>query len=132
MTIGRTRDVGVNPSEFKQRTKMFALRVVGLTNALPRSRQADVIGRQLLRAGTSVGANYRAACRARSRADVVAKMKIVKEECDESGYWMELLAESGAVKPRLLQDLMNEADELLAMVVASIKTARSGKQVSNR
>jgi len=72
----------MDSGEFRERTKTFALRIIRLTNALPRSRATDVIGRQLLRSGTSVGANYRAACRARSRADFVAKMKIVEEECD--------------------------------------------------
>lgn len=81
----------------------------------------------MLRSGTSVGANYRAACRARSRADFVAKMKIVEEECDESIYWLELLAEAGSVKAERLVDLLNEANELLSLTVASIKTARSGK-----
>ena len=118
----------MNPEELKKRTKAFALRIIRLTEALPKSRASDVIGRQLLRSGTSVGANYRAACRAKSRADFAAKMKIVEEECDESVYWMELLIESGKVKAGLLQDLTREADEILSVVVASIKTVRSRKQ----
>jgi four helix bundle protein len=115
----------MTPDELKKRTKAFGLRVIRLTEALPKSRTSGVIGRQLLRSGTSVGANYRAACRAKSRADFAAKMKIVEEECDESVYWMELLIESGTVKAELLEDLMNEGDEILSVVVASIKTARS-------
>lgn len=115
----------MKPDEFKGRTQAFALRVIRLVRALPKERTADVMARQLLRCGTSVGANYRAACRAQSRADFVAKMRIVEEECDESLYWMELLIEAGIVEEARLRDLMREANEILAMVVTSIKTARS-------
>ncbi|MBP7591354.1 MAG: four helix bundle protein [Chloroflexi bacterium] len=111
----------------KQRTKEFSLRVIRLTEALPNTRTADVIGRQLLRSGTSVGANYRAASRAKSPADFIAKMGIVEEEADESIYWMELLVESDIVKESLLQPLMQEANELLAITVASINTAKKRK-----
>jgi len=110
--------------EFKKRTKAFALRVIRLVDSLPKSRIASAIGGQLLRAGTSVGANYRAACRARSTADFTAKMGIVEEECDESSYWMELLIEAGIVKGSRLASLLNEANETLAMTVSSIKTSR--------
>lgn len=112
---------------FKQRTKAFALRVVRLVETLPKSGTASVIGRQLLRSGTSVGANYRSVCRARSRADFVAKMGVVEEECDEALYWMELLVESGQMDVARLKDLQKEACEILSMVVTSIKTARSRK-----
>jgi four helix bundle protein len=91
---------------------------------LPKTRTAEVIGKQLLRAGTSVGANYRAACRAKSTRDFIYKMGLVEEEADESLYWMELLLEAGLVKLERLQPLMVEADELIAITVASIKTAR--------
>jgi len=101
------------------------LRVIRLCQSLPNDRTANVITRQLIRCGTSVGANYRAACRARSQADFVAKLKIVEEECDEAAYWMELLVESELVPAHLLQGLRQEADELLAITVSSIKTARS-------
>jgi len=84
----------------------------------------DVIGKQLLRSGTSVGAHYRAACRAKSDADFVSKMAIVLEEADESLFWLELLVESGTMDEQRLRPLMDEADELVAMVVASINTAR--------
>ena len=114
--------------DLKQRTKAFALKIIQLVESLPKGRTTDVIGRQLLRCGTSVGANYRAACRARSRADFVAKMKIVEEECDEALYWIELLKDSGEMEPALLKDIMQEADAILALVVASIKTARSRKE----
>lgn len=83
-----------------------------------------MIGRQLLRSATSVGANYRAVCRAKSRPDFIAKLGIVEEECDESIYWIEMLVETNHVKPVLVSDLMKEAEEILAIVVASAKTAR--------
>jgi four helix bundle protein len=115
----------MSPDEMKQRTKAFSLRVLKLVQALPRSRVGDILGRQLLRAGMSVGANYRAACRAKSRADFVNKLKIVEEECDEARFWMEILAESGLVKASRLAGLMSEGDTILAIVVASAKTARA-------
>ena len=97
------------------------------SNLCPKERIAGVLGRQLLRAGTSVGANYRAACRAKSQADFVAKMGIVEEEADEALYWMELLVEAGIVKAQKLECLMKETDEILSITVASIKTARKNK-----
>lgn len=121
----------MNPDDFKRKTRAFAIRVIRLVQALPKLSVGDVLGKQLLRCGTSVGANYRAACRAKSRADFIAKMKIVEEECDESLYWMDLLIESEQVKAALLRDLMKEAEEILALVVASIKTARSSTQSSS-
>ena len=87
----------MNADDLKQRTKSFALRIIRLIESLPPGKTTDVIGKQLLRSGTSVGANYRAACRARSQADFISKMGIVLEEADESAYWMELLIESGAI-----------------------------------
>ena len=122
----------MNPEEFKKRTKAFALRIVRLVEALPESGTAAVIGKQLLRSGLSVGANYRAACRARSRADFIAKMGIVEEECDEAVYWLELLTEGGAVETPRVEDLMREADEILALVVTSIRTARARKESAIR
>jgi len=113
--------------EMKRRTKEFALRVIRLVQSLPKGQMADVLGKQLLRSGTSVGANYRAACRAKSRADFISKMGIVEEEADESMYWMELLIESGLVQHDRVADLLNEADQLIAMTVSSIQTARSNK-----
>ena len=112
--------------EFRARTKSYALRVIKLVDALPHDTVAKTLGHQLLRSGTSVGANYRASIRARSRADFIAKMGIVEEECDESLYWMELLIESGRMKPDRLSDLQREGGEILAITVASIKTARRG------
>lgn len=94
---------------------------------LPKNRIANVLGKQLLRSGTSVGANYRAACRAKSRADFISKMGTVEEEADETLYWLELLLDAKLVVPNQIQQLHREADEILAMVVASIKTARRNK-----
>ena len=114
----------MDKEDMKRRTKKFALRVIRLVESLPNERTAEVIGRQLLRSGTSVGANYRAACRAKSTADFIAKMGTVEEEADESSYWMELLVEAEIVKADRLESLMKEADELLAITVASINTAK--------
>jgi four helix bundle protein len=114
----------MTPAEMKERTKRFGLRVIRLVESLPKGRTADVIGKQLLRAGTSVGANYRAACRARTQAELVAKMGIVEEEADEAHYWMELLLEADMMKPQRMKDLMHEAGEILAIVISSINTAR--------
>lgn len=111
--------------EFKRRTKAYAIRVIRLVESLPKGGTAFVIGRQLIRAGTSVGANYRAACRAKSRADFISKMTIVEEECDESLHWMELLVETNLVKASLIESLVKEGDELLAMTVASARSARA-------
>jgi four helix bundle protein len=119
--MGDVQDLG-------HRTKAFALRVVRLVRALPRDAVADVIGRQLLRAGTSVGANYRSARRAKSVADFINKMGTVEEEADECGYWFELLVESGLVKSTRLKPLMAECDEILAIIVASIRTAKRGRR----
>ena len=111
--------------ELLLRTKSYALRVIKAVQALPRDDVARVLGKQLLRAGTSVGANYRAACRARSTADFVGKLKIVEEEGDESLYWMELLVESSIMPQRRLAALMREGDEIVSIVVAAIKTTRT-------
>lgn len=110
---------------FKRRTKQFALRAIELVDALPKKPAANVIGRQLLRSSTSVGANYRSACRGRPTADVIAKLAIVEEEADESMYWLELLVDSNLVAAQKVRELQREANELVAMTVASIKTLRS-------
>lgn len=114
--------------QLKERTFNFGVRVVKAVESLPKTEIGKTLGRQLLRAGTSVGANYRAAARARSRADFIAKLGIVEEECDETLYWMEMIVELELVKEARLAKLMNEANELLAIVVASIKTARSNRR----
>jgi four helix bundle protein len=108
----------------KDRTKQFALRVMRLYRALPRREEARIIGRQLLRSGTSVGANYRAACRARSKAEFVAKLGIVLEESDETVFWLELLQESSLVSAQKLAPLVQEARELTAIFVTSLCTAK--------
>ena len=112
---------------FKDRTKKLALQIIELVEELPNRRTADVIGRQLLRSATSVGANYRSACRGRSTADVLSKLAIVEEEADESVYWMELLVEAGIIPETRVSALMRETNEILAMTVASIKTLRKRK-----
>ena len=114
----------MNADEMKKRTRAFALRVIRLVEALPKVKTTDVIGKQLLRCGTSVGANYRASCRAKLQADFIAKMGIVEEEWDGSLFGMELLIASGRVKAERLTNLMREGGEILAITVASIKTAR--------
>ena len=116
---------------FKERTKLLGLRVIRLVEALPKGRVADVIGNQLLRAGTSVGANYRAACRGKSTADILAKLCIVEEEADECLYWMELLIDAKLVSEDKLDALIAEGNEILAMTVASIKTLRRKRSISN-
>lgn len=111
--------------QFKDRTKQVALRIIRVVDALPTTTVAGVIGRQILRSGTSVGANYRAACRGKSPADVIAKLAIVEEEADETMYWLELLAETKMLPAKRLSDLQNELNQIIAMVVASQKTLRS-------
>jgi four helix bundle protein len=120
----RIADAVMSAEQFRRRTFQFGLRIVRLTQALPKTDVARVIGNQLLRSGTAVGANYRAAGRGRSRAEFIAKMGIVEEECDESLYWLEMLAALDLVSAGRLKDLQCEADEILSIVVASIRTAR--------
>ena len=110
---------------------MFALRVIKAVQALPGDEVSRVLGRQLLRSGTSVGANYRAACRAKSGADFLNKLKIVEEECDESMYWMELLVDAGLFPKLKLSALIQEADELLSITVAALRTARARRSVQS-
>ena len=112
------------PFDLKDRTRAFALEVVSLVEDLPRGRSADAIGNQLLRSGTSVGANYRAACRARSRREFLAKLGIVEEEADESQFWLDLLIERGLADSDRVMKLRDEARQLVAIVVSSIRTAR--------
>jgi four helix bundle protein len=118
-------EVVMNEDDLKRRTKQFALHIIGLVGSLPGTAAGRTIGNQLIRSGTSVGANYRSACRGRSKPDFVAKAGIALEEADESLYWMELLAESGTVPLEKLKELMKEANELVAIFTASIKTARA-------
>ncbi len=118
----------MNKEDMKKRTKRFALEVIGFVESLPRARTTDTLGRQLLRSGTSVGANYRAACRAKSTADFLSKMGTVEEEADESSYWMELLLEGGISTGSQVEALMKEANELVAITVSTINSTRRNKQ----
>lgn len=122
----------MNEQEFKKRTKELALRVIKLVSSLPKNAVSEVIGKQLIRSGTSVGANYRAACRARSTADLIAKLRIVEEEADECLYWMELIVEAKLVDVANLKSIMSETNEILAMTVASIKTLIAKNPTANR
>ena len=113
--------------DLKLRTKMFALRIIRLFRSLPRSTDAQVIAKQLLRCGTSVGAQYREACRSRSSAEFVSKVESALQELDETAYWLELLVDGEFVKGEKLKDLQNETDELTAIFVSSVKTAKRRK-----
>jgi four helix bundle protein len=113
--------------EMKQRTKQFALRVVKLVQSMPDNRVAFTLGQQLLRSGTSVGANYRAACRARSPAEFRSKLGIVEEESDESAFWLELLVDAEIIQAQRLESLMQEANEIVSIVVASINTSKRNR-----
>jgi four helix bundle protein len=113
----------MNEAEMKERTRQFALRVLKLADALPKTRSGNAIANQIVRSGTSVAANYRALCRAKSRADFINKTSIAEEEADESCFWLELLVDAGLVKTTRVQQLLKEADELTAILVASRKTA---------
>jgi four helix bundle protein len=117
----------MNETEMKQRTKQFALRVLTLADALAKTRSGNAIGGQIVRSGTSVAANYRALCRAKSRADFINKTSIVEEEADESCFWLELLVDAGLLGSRQVQPLLQEANEITAILVASRKTA-AGRQ----
>jgi len=114
--------------ELKAGTKAFAVAVIQLGDDIPRTKTADVIYRQLLRASTSIGANYRAACRARSRVDFISKITIVEEEADESCYWLELFIETGLMKSEHLATLLREANELTAVFTSSGKTAKQNRE----
>ena len=117
----------MTPDELKKRTKQFGLRVIRLVESLPKTKTATTIGNQLLRSGTSVGANYRAACRGRSKAEFIAKLGVVEEEADESVYWIEMLVEAKILNPDSLAQLLAEANELTAIMAKSRKTAKQKK-----
>src|SRR5262249_50487572 len=113
--------------KLRVRTKEFAIRIIRLFQALPQTKEAQVIGSQLLRCGTAVGANYRSACHARSRADFISKIGVVTEEADESVFWIELLSDLGMMKKERLDDLLQESKELTAIFAASRQTAKRGR-----
>lgn len=115
----------MNQQELRQRTKQFAIRIVKLCGSLRKTYDARVIGAQLLRSGTSVGANYRAVCRARTKKEFVAKLRIVLEEADESQFWLEILNETEMVKPAKLVAILQESSELVAIFTSSLNTARN-------
>jgi len=113
----------VHTADLKARTKQFALRVMKMVDALPRTIQGRAIAKQIIRSATSVAANYRAACRARSRAEFIAKIGIVEEEADESCFWLELIIDSGLLNEDRIRPLLSEAGELVAIMAASSKSA---------
>lgn len=113
----------MNEQEMIARTKQFALRIMKLVGALPKTIQGRAIGNQMMRSGTSVAANYRAACRARSKIEFIAKLGTVEEEADETAFWLELIIEGGLLKPQQIDPLLSEASELVAITAASKKTA---------
>jgi four helix bundle protein len=113
-------------AELKGRTKSFAIRIVNLFRSLSHSPDAQTLGKQLLRSGTSVGANYRAVCRARSQAEFIARMGVLVEEADETVFWLEVLGETGVVRQERTQDLLKEANELVKIFGASLRTSKHG------
>jgi four helix bundle protein len=113
------------PEELRDRTKQFAMRIVKLFRSLPKTEEARVLGRQVLRSGTSVAANYRAVCRSRSRADFISKLAVVTEEMDETAFWLELMVDTGIVPKAKMENLLAEANELVRIFGSSVHTARS-------
>ncbi len=122
----------IDAEVLRQRTKKVALRIIRMSQGLPRSREADIILRQLIRSATSMASNYRAACRSRSHADFYAKLCIVVEESDETLFWLELLGDSEIVAPAKLRELNKEANELVAIFAASRSTARKQESASHQ
>ena len=118
----------MNELELKQRTKQFALPVMKVVGALPENSVGRAIGNQLIRSGTSVGANYRSACRGRSKAEFVAKLGVVVEEADESVFWLELIIDGKLLTKQRIEPLLQEANELTAIMTAAHKTAQSSIQ----
>jgi len=114
--------------ELRKRTKSFAIRIVNVFRSLPRSPDAQTVGKQMLRSGASVAANYRAVCRARLKAEFIAKMGIVVEEADETVFWLERMGETGIVQSGRIEDLLKEANELLAIFGASLRTSKASVQ----
>lgn len=120
-----TAGIACGPEELRQRTKRFALRVIKLFQSLPKTEEARVLGKQVLRSGTAVAANYRSACRARSRADFASKIGVTLEEADETAFWLELLIDGGIMKKSILEPLLAEANQLVKIFAASRTTAKS-------
>jgi len=123
--------MATQPEQLKARTKQFAIRIVRVFKSLPKNDEARIIGKQLLRAGTSVAANYRAVCRSRSKAEFISRMSVVVEEADETAFWLELLLETSIIPEVRLRDLLTEANELLAIFAASLWTARQERKTQS-
>jgi len=117
----------MNEAIFKQRTKKLGIAILQMVDAIPRSITSDTLVRQVVRSATSIGANYRAACRAKSTADMINKLKIVEEESDETTYWLELIVEAGYLPQEKVSPLAKESSEITAMTVASIRTLQAGQ-----
>jgi four helix bundle protein len=117
----------MNERQMKERTKDFAKKIILLCRKLPSNREGRLIGNQMFRAGTSVAANYRAACRGRSKAEFVSKLAIVEEEADETMFWLELIKEMNISNDPLVDDLLKESNELVAIVVSSIRTTNKNR-----
>jgi four helix bundle protein len=128
----RALDVVMTPDELKKRTKRFALEIIRVQRRLPRTDEARVIGRQLLRAGTSIGANYRSVCRAKTDPDFIFKLGVCVEESDEAGYWLEILVDAAIIAHRIVAELLREADELTRIFVASRETVRARVRRTSR
>jgi four helix bundle protein len=125
--------MGIQAEQLKQRTKDFAVRVVRAIETLPRKPSATVIGRQVLRSATSIAANYRAACRSRSRGEFIAKLGLVIEEADETAFWLEMLVDTALIPPKRMAQLIDEANQLVAIFTASKRTAETAKStIDNR
>ena len=118
--------------ELKKRLKVFALRIIKLSESLPNTKAGQTLGNQIIRSGTSPGANYRSACLGKSEKDFLNKLKMVEEELDETLYWLELIIESGMMKEELLKDLMHENHELLKIIVSSITTTKKKLNSANK
>ena len=122
------KKTGEKPQDIGKRTKVFALRVIRLYAALPKTTEAQIVGKQVLRSGTSVGAHVREGKRSRSDAELISKIEGGLQELEETVYWLELLGESGIVKAERLDELMKEADELIAILVTSAKTVKQRRR----
>jgi four helix bundle protein len=124
----------MNTEDLKKRTKQFGLRCINVVESLPNTHTGGVLGKQLLQSATSVGANYRSACRAQSKPAFISKIAIAIEEADESQYWLEMIIEAGLLSQKKLADLMKESDEIVAILTASSKTAKANlrKSINNQ
>lgn len=117
----------MNKEDLKKRTKDYALRIIKLVGSLPKTQVGRIIGNQLLRSGTSTAANYRAACRSRSKAEFIAKLGTVIEESDESLFWLEIIIESGIMEKKLVESLLKETDEIISIMVSTRKSTIKNK-----